>query len=232
MDAMVKEAHIGERVRRVRQERGLSQEQLAELCGAKQQSIQALEKGEVHRPRYIMELAKALGVNGDWLVHGEGPTGNSHYPNAQNPPQSSPILPPLEQMPRDVPVLGTARGGRKGSFLLNEGEPIDWVRRPPGIMKAKDIYSIYVEGDSMADRFLPGDLVYVHPHKKVKIGDYVIVQQQTRDGQTEAYIKKLKRRTASKVFLKQTNPPETLEMPEKTIVSMHLILTLNDLMGV
>ena len=69
---MVKEAHIGERVRRVRQERGLSQEQLAELCGAKQQSIQVLEKGEVHRPRYVMELAKALKVNGDWLVHGEG----------------------------------------------------------------------------------------------------------------------------------------------------------------
>ena len=99
-------------------------------------------------------------------------------------------------------------------------------------MKASDIYSIYVEGDSMADRFLPGDLVYAHPHRKINIGDYVIVQQQTGDGQTEAYIKKLKRRTASKVVLEQTNPPETLEMPEKSILSMHLILTMNDLMGV
>ena len=173
----------------------------------------------------IIKLADFLNIDLALLT-------NSRHANAQKKPQSPPILPPLEEMPRDVPVLGTARGGRKGSFLLNDGEPIDWVRRPPGIMKASDIYCIYVEGDSMADRFLPGDLVYAHPHKKAKIGDYVIVQQQTRDGQTEAYIKKLKRRTASKVFLEQTNPPETLEMPEKTIVSMHLILTLNDLMGV
>ena len=219
---------LGSRIKEARRASIKSQQAVADHFGISRAAVSQWESDQT-TPTIdrIISLANFLNVDLALLTNTHGP-----HETAQKPPQSSPILPPLEQMPRDVPVLGTARGGRKGSFLLNEGEPIDWVRRPPGIMKASDIYSIYVEGDSMADRFLPGDLVYAHPHKKVKIGDYVIVQRKTRDGQTEAYIKKLKRRTASKVFLEQTNPPETLEMPEKTIVSMHLILTLNDLMGV
>ena len=56
-------ALVGRNVKRVRQERGLTQEQLAELSGFSQQYISGLERGR-RNPTIvsIYELATALGV--------------------------------------------------------------------------------------------------------------------------------------------------------------------------
>ncbi|NQU60400.1 MAG: helix-turn-helix transcriptional regulator [Rhodospirillales bacterium] len=228
---------ISKRVKERREALNLSQSELARRVGEKPQTIQKLEAGIVRRPRYIIELAKALSVSVDWLTGSENFTKieniDADQAKAVESPQPPVILPALDEMPRDVPVLGTAKGGLSGSFLLNEGDPIDWVRRPPGIMKARNVYSLYVEGTSMAPRFAEGELVYAHPGRKVKVGDYVIVQQAQGDHKPNvAFIKKLKRRTASKIVLEQSNPKATIEMPVKTVESIHLILTMNDLFGV
>ena len=55
---------IGDNVRRIRQKRGLTQEQFAEISGFSQQYISSLEKG--HRNPTVVtlyELAMALGVS-------------------------------------------------------------------------------------------------------------------------------------------------------------------------
>jgi len=65
----------------------------------------------------------------------------------------------------DIPVMGTARGGSEGSFLLNMGEAIDWVRRPPALEGKVGLYAIYVEGDSMSPRFYAGERVLVSSKK-------------------------------------------------------------------
>lgn len=57
---------IGERVRRLRGER--SQADVAEACGVSQQSIDALEKGLVARPRYLPQLAVALETTIEYLL--------------------------------------------------------------------------------------------------------------------------------------------------------------------
>lgn len=59
-----------DRVKRRRRELELTQKQLAGRCGVKQQNIQQVESGVVRSPSYILDLAKALGVSADWLVHG------------------------------------------------------------------------------------------------------------------------------------------------------------------
>ncbi|KAF0138383.1 MAG: SOS-response transcriptional repressor [Rhodospirillaceae bacterium] len=65
---------IGERVKKLRLERGFSQNVLAEACGCTQSNIANLENGRTGLPRYIRELAKVLEVSPEWLQTGEGET--------------------------------------------------------------------------------------------------------------------------------------------------------------
>jgi len=63
--------NIGNRLRRTRKEKGLTQDQLAAQCGSKQAVIQKIENGKSLRPRQIEEIAKILDVNPAWLQFGE-----------------------------------------------------------------------------------------------------------------------------------------------------------------
>ncbi|WP_162651578.1 helix-turn-helix transcriptional regulator [Lentilitoribacter sp. Alg239-R112] len=51
---------LATRVRQRRNELKLSQTALANLVGVKQQAIQKVESGQTERPRFILELARAL----------------------------------------------------------------------------------------------------------------------------------------------------------------------------
>jgi transcriptional regulator with XRE-family HTH domain len=55
---------VGQNVRRMRQKRGLTQEQFAEISGVSQQYLSGLEKGK-RNPTIVtvFELATALGVS-------------------------------------------------------------------------------------------------------------------------------------------------------------------------
>jgi transcriptional regulator with XRE-family HTH domain len=61
---------VGRNVKRIRQEKGLTQEQLAELSGFSQQYISGLEQGR-RNPTIvsIYELATSLGVSHIELLH-------------------------------------------------------------------------------------------------------------------------------------------------------------------
>ncbi|MDE1492886.1 helix-turn-helix domain-containing protein [Xenorhabdus bovienii] len=63
---------ISERVRNRRIELNLTQVELAALSGVKQQSIQQLENGMTKRPRFLLELSKALKCSSEWLQYGIG----------------------------------------------------------------------------------------------------------------------------------------------------------------
>jgi transcriptional regulator with XRE-family HTH domain len=58
---------LGERTKTRRIELGLVQADLAKKVGVSQQAIEQLENGEVQRPRYVADLAQALGVSLKWL---------------------------------------------------------------------------------------------------------------------------------------------------------------------
>jgi transcriptional regulator with XRE-family HTH domain len=63
---------VGRNVKRIRQEKGLTQEQLADLSGCSQQYISGLEQGR-RNPTVVSlyELATALGVSHMELVRPE-----------------------------------------------------------------------------------------------------------------------------------------------------------------
>lgn len=63
---------LAERTLAVRLERGLSQKALAKLAGVAQGTIGNIETGDRMNPRALLNIAKALGVDPDWLLNGTG----------------------------------------------------------------------------------------------------------------------------------------------------------------
>lgn len=136
----------------------------------------------------------------------------------------------LPPMPSDVPVMGTAAGSFLGSFQLESG-PIDFVRRPPALANAQDVYAIFIEGASMEPEHRPGDLRFVHPHKPARIGDSVIVQTRNHEkDRIEAVIGHLVRR-GEDVTIAKLNPPSTMKIKGGTVIAIHKVLTMNELFG-
>ena len=62
---------LGPRLHFMRLEKGLTQEQLAELAGTNQAVIQKIENGKSLRPRKIDQIAEVLDVNPAWLMFGD-----------------------------------------------------------------------------------------------------------------------------------------------------------------
>ncbi|RNW09795.1 XRE family transcriptional regulator [Morganella morganii subsp. morganii] len=61
---------LSERVKTRRVALNLTQSELAEMVGLKQQSIQQIESGFIKRPRFIVEIATALKCDPSWLICG------------------------------------------------------------------------------------------------------------------------------------------------------------------
>lgn len=64
---------LAKRLRYCREGAGLSQSALARAVGIKPQAVQLIEAGRVEKPRHLLALATALGVNPTWLLDGDGP---------------------------------------------------------------------------------------------------------------------------------------------------------------
>jgi len=62
---------ISERLKQKRSELNLTQAELAEKAGIKQQSIQQIESGATKRPRFLFEIANALQCEPSWLLYGK-----------------------------------------------------------------------------------------------------------------------------------------------------------------
>lgn len=121
-------------------------------------------------------------------------------------------------------VLGMAECGPDGWSLWN-GDVIDMVDRPANLRGVPGAYAVYVVGASMEPRYHPGELVHIHPGKPLTIGAYVLVQRRPKDGDTPAaVIKRLIKRTGTKIVLEQFNPQKTFDIRLDDIVSIHRVV--------
>ena len=71
---MKKSLSLGQRIRTLRQQKGLGQKQLAGLCGLSQPAMWRIEKGIIREPRLtvLSRFANVLGVSVDSLIGREG----------------------------------------------------------------------------------------------------------------------------------------------------------------
>lgn len=192
--------------------------------------------GRTKNPRTdtIRKIAEALETTVEWLMEGDGEPAPS--PLAGRPTSNLRMagvkLPALAGLARDVPVMGTAAGSLAGAFQF-EGGVVDYVARPPALVGAKNAYSMYVDGNSMVPEHNSGDLRFVHPDRKVHIGDSVVITAKySEHGPYESFIKRLVKRTGDRIIVEQLNPPATIEFDMRFVASVHKVLTMNDLFGV
>lgn len=152
-------------------------------------------------------------------------SGGSSLPQ----PKSSPSYSQQEGTTDKIRVLGMAECGADGWALFN-GEVVDMVNRPPSLAGAPNGFAVYVVGTSMAPRYEPGEVVYIHPGRPVTPGCYVLVQTvPLEDGAApRAVIKRLVRRSGAKVTLEQFEPPKTFNINVSEIVSIYKVVGSGD----
>lgn len=186
----------------------LSQREAAKRAGIPESTLRNVLNGTTDHPRgdTLSALSRALDVSESWLLHGQAaapPTPPSEVRLADGV-----TVPATAHLPKDVPVLGTVAGSElgKGAFQLTP-EIVDYVRRPAGLAGALDAFALFVEGESMSPKFEPGDLVFIHPHKKPRPGDYVVIEEpDTDNGGPRGFIKRLVSISGTHVRTQQFNP--------------------------
>ena len=185
---------IGERLRKVRESKGLTIDELSEKCGLTSGHIGRIERDDSRNPRFgtIQKLAEALGVNPEDIL----------YPK-ETPARPREAFDAPNYIPRDIPVIGLTRAGR-GGFYDDQGFPVgEGVRKVHRPIDVKDpnAYALMVEGDSMSPMLEKGWIVYVCPNHCYENGDLVVVALRS----DEVMIKKL-RKSDGMLILQSINP--------------------------
>jgi phage repressor protein C with HTH and peptisase S24 domain len=242
------------RIKEVRKAKGLTQEQLAEAVGLDVSYISRMESG---KRRVSLEnlapIATALKVSVKDLVPDEPVLSNEEHVMMdallrQPPPsglrESSSVnmseaehLPQLPNFggPRDIPEYGAAAGGSRGKadFRFN-GQVVDMAPRPPGIANKKDVYCVRVVGDSMEPKYEEGERLYLDPHRRPAIMDYVVIELKSQEeGEPgDAFIKRFVRKTPTKYIVQQFNPLKELEFDIDEVKNMHRVIPQDELLGI
>lgn len=219
---------LGERIKTLRTAAGLSQAELGRRAGVSQQAIMSLESGRTHSTRHLAQLARAFDITVEQLL-GEGEGKFSARDLAQ-----APVVVDFRSLPKDIPVLGQAVGGKAetGDFRFN-GQIIDYLRRPPGLATLRDVFGLYVTGSSMWPRFEEGEPIYASSSRPPAIGDYVVVElyPKAEGDESEGYIKRLKKRTPTRIVCEQFNPAEEVEFDRDAVKAIYRVIPLSELVG-
>ncbi|MUZ63514.1 S24 family peptidase [Agrobacterium vitis] len=218
----------GKKAQRVSKELGLDKETLPKLLR---------NPDQVPSMRTVAALAKFFNVTEQFIMHGSADDAQQSAPDQDAVKTQDPTPPPAaatyQAMTMDVPVMGTAAGSlMRGAFKLEPGV-VDYVRRPPALIGARDIYALYVEGSSMEPQFFPGDLIYLNPHRPARAGDIVVVQSKTSDHtEVEASLGIFLRKTERHVIIGKRNPAKSeVSLPREFVLNIHRVLSINELLS-
>ena len=215
----------GARLRERRKAIGMDVTELAKAIGVSQPAVSQWEIGiTAPNRKKVGKLAQILRVPVSFLLTDDD--SQAQTANQTGAPTA------IAALPIDVPVYGVAVGGSDGDFRLN-GQVVDYVRRPPGIASLRNVYGLWLVGDSMSPWNKNGDLIYVSPARPPVVGDHVVVQlQDTTDGEPGlAMVKLLIGKTPTQLKLGQYNPTREFNLALTKVKAMHKVLSLRELLG-
>jgi SOS-response transcriptional repressor LexA len=141
---------LGVRLKQARLKKKLTQEELAEIVGIKQQAVQRIEASKVKSTSYVVQLAQALDVTPEWLALGGEPLAGST---------------------NDFPA-SSMHGAHPAPLL--QWHQVDSITNTCFTLQIKDvsmIASAYGEPS-----FLKDDYLLIDPAVEAKVGDFVIVK--------------------------------------------------------
>ena len=163
--------NLGQRIRARREELGLTQEQVAEQVGIKQQSYQAIESGVVKKPRHLYEISVTLKCDMAWLLNGK----EKEVKNVE----------PIALKARQVPLISYVQAGVwTESCELRDSTGFEYIMT--SLELSDKAFALQIKGDSMEPEFKEGDVVIIDPAIKPLPGEFVVAM----NGESEATFKK------------------------------------------
>ena len=201
--------------------RGLSQNSIANKLGLPQKTVNNLLNGKTKKPDYtvVFALATELGiaVDSNLLLN---------TPNKRNDAPDTPLeAPDLLGKIRPIPIISWAQAGTDGFF--EDSYPVgcgigslSWFDD----LRDNNAYALQIRGDSMIDRYYPGDYVVVSPAAGVQSGDYAVIK--LKDGQV--MVKKVKSKNGE-FILSSSNPEyDDLFVSKEDVLFTHRIIGSKD----
>lgn len=204
--------------------------------------IRDIRRGRKPSAERLAALAAALETTTDYLQ------GISEKPSREDPDASRvrTAVPLAMDMDKDIPVYGTAVGAPAeyasdydGRVIveqidLNMGEVIDYFRRPPRLHNRRDLYALYVSGDSMDPAFESGKGILIDPKRPPSIRDYVVIylRNGADDSIAGVLLKRLIRRSASFIELEQFNPHFRFRLDASVCRDMHRVMPWDEAFGI
>lgn len=175
---------IAQRLKQAREAAGMTQPALAEKAGVSQGTIGNIESGLRKRPRELLSIAAALGVNPSWLDTGKGqmrsgvvtPDEGSH--GIADASEKLPLMTDMRagNTSRRAPVVAWARLGddlRKP----NEDWPAEAMRAINSTKPMSGLVKwVEVQDDLLAPRVLKGDWVAVDPDGAPRMDSLVLAK--------------------------------------------------------
>lgn len=231
------------RLQLAREKRGFATaKEAADYFGWKYDTYIQHERGQRGLSRAASKYAPNLRVSAGWLLTGEGKGPDGQQVVAPQPPASEPevIFEGRTNLPyptniRDVEELGLTMGGdgEDDSVFEFNGQVIDRVMRPQGLLNRKNVFALRVANSSMSPRFEEGDRIYVERMDAPAIGDYVVIElkpnEEGRPGRS--FIKRLVKREAGILTAEQFNPAGYLEFGRREVLRMFRVFTQRELLG-
>jgi len=171
---VVQKLHIGEKLRIIRKDKGLTQTEFGRKIGLAQSYVADLERGR-NKPSFdtLAKIMRVFCVNPYWLL---------------SPEEYNVELPPIVAEPRTeynqkkliaIPVINDVPAGYP-EYPVMDDEIRDHVYLP---RVPKQAFGLYVSGDSMKPEINNGDIVIVNPNiqevKKGEIGVFRINAETT-----------------------------------------------------
>lgn len=161
-------AHFGSKIRALRSERGLSQEDLAALCGLHRNTVNKVERTAAHpddvKASTKICLAVGFGLTVEELV---GLYQLPAIPQQRGDPKGG------------IPVINFAPAGEPIDYEhmeLDAGIGGDYIPRIGSGVHDPNAFAFIVVGDSMLPEFHEGDVVICSPNSTVSDGDAVFVR--------------------------------------------------------
>jgi transcriptional regulator with XRE-family HTH domain len=146
---------LGKKLRRLREQAGMSQQKLADLSGMKQPMINRFETGQRRMlVSHVQALAPALSIAPAELLP---PNIGMHA--SPVPPAAVPVHSPLGMMP----------------VLDDQDRTVDETPVPPVLATSRERYAMYMPDSSMAPRYAAGTLLHLAPYKPAAPGRGVIL---------------------------------------------------------
>lgn len=145
--------NTGQRLKKLREDMGLSQEEVAKRIGVGRTTYVKYETGDSKPIRKINELSRLFGVDADYILCIDSPEKKeSKYVR--------------------IPVLGRIIAGLPMEAIQ---EPIDWEEIPREMAATGEFFALKVKGHSMEPRILEGDVVIVKKQPDVESGKIAVV---------------------------------------------------------